>query len=310
MTVFAGHHGSIELKRLAESRVLNLEVTAEDVDNTRKRFTISNGKGLDLPHGTITTGDRVLITTKDNRGLPFRLYLNAENTQYIDNPTGDYLPLEFFAHVDAMGAIRMYRTFSKALSNSGDEYLAVPLSVSLSDLAWEVQVAVLPGAYHQVGKVQGFTLSTERESVDTTTLGDSYRGFSHAAVSGSGSVDCLFDFKSVDNQEVPFAIAELIQKIEIGSKFQGKFYILEPFGDQPRGFNSNEGVFYEVNGMFVRSSMTVRADQIVECSFDFITSGQFFLRAGENPVPITTEADVNIGNETTLEDLGVFRESN
>jgi len=310
MTVFAGHYGSLDLKRLADTRVLNLQITAEDINDLRKRFAISDRRGLDLPQGTITTGDRVQISTNDARGLPFRLYTNPENTTYVDNPTGDYLPIEFFANVDAMGAIRMYRTFAGALSNSDEEYLAVPLPVSPSDPTWDVQVATLPGAYHQVGRVQGFTFSTERESVDTTTLGDNYRGFSHAAISGSGSVDCLFDFQNVDGNEVPFAIAELIQKIEIGSRFQGKFYILEPSGDQPKGFNSTEGVYYEVNGMFVRSSMTVRADQIVECSFDFITSGQFFLRAGDNPISIATEDDVNIGNETTLEDLGVLRESN
>jgi hypothetical protein len=309
VTVFAGHYGSIELKRLGEANPFNLYISAEDLDVARKRFTLSESNGLDLPFGTITTGDRVRLTTADSRGLPFRLYTNAANTTFIDNPAGGNVPIEFFANVDAMGAIRMYRTFADASLNSGSQYLAIPLSKSLSSGKWNVSMTLLPGSFNEVGRVQGFTLSTERETADTTSLGDKYKHFSASAISGSGSVDCLFDLRNVGAEELPLAIAQIIQKIEIGSRFAGKFYILEPFGSQPLGYAATEGVFYQVEGMFVRSSMTVRADQIVECSFDFITSGEFLLRAGDNPVAITTEDNVSIGNDATLDELGVLIES-
>jgi hypothetical protein len=52
----------------------------------------------------------------------------------------------------------------------------------------------------------------------------------------------------------------------------------------------------------------MRADQIAECSFDFITAGEFKLRSGDSPVDLTTEGDVSIGNESTLEELGVLQE--
>ena len=310
MTVFAGHYGEIELKRLGESTPFDLYIGPEDLDISRKRFTLSYKGGLDLAFGTITTGDRIRLTTSDSRGLPFRWYKNAANTVFEDYPKGQDLPLEFYANVDAMGAIRMYRTFAAATSNVGSQFLAIPLSQSTSALPWNVKMTMLPGSFNSLGRVQGFTLSTERENTEITSLGEKYKSFSASAISGSGSVDCLFDFRNVGNEELPLAIGQLIQKIEIGSRFQGKFYILEPGLPQPPGYLANEGVFYQAEGMFVRSSMTVRADQLAECSFDFITSGEFLLRTGESPQPITTEAGVNIGDDATLDELGVLLESN
>lgn len=310
MTVFAGHYGSIEFKRIGSANRLDLEVRPADISYERKRVSFGTPGGLDIPFGTITTGDRVRISTSDSRGLPFRFYTNAANTTYIDNPGASVGPLEFFANVDAMGAIRMYRNFSDAIANPGVRYLAVPLNKSEGEAVWPISVNLLPGNFNTLGQVQGFEISTDRESIDTTALGEKFRGFSASAISGSGSVDCLFSFKNLTGEEIPLALAELIQKVEIGSKFAGKFYILEPGPPQPPGYTTFEGVYYEIEGMLSRSAFTMRADQIAECSFDFITAGEFKLRSGDSPVDLTTENDVSIGNESTLEELGVLEEAN
>lgn len=309
MTVFAGHYGSVELKRIGESNILDLEIARSDLYVSRKRFSLGTSNGLDLPSGTITTGDRIRIRTSDTRGLPFRFYKNAANTQYIDNPGASVGPLEFFANVDTLGAIRMYRNFTDAIANPGVRYLAIPLAQSAGAAPWPVKVNLLPGSFNTLGQVTGFTLSTERETVDTTALGGKYRDFSSSAISGGGTLDCLFSFKNVIGEEIPLALSQLIQKVEVGSRFEGKFYILEPGLPQPRGYTTNEGVFYQVNGILTKSAMTVGADQMAECSFDFVTAGEFKLRAGDSPVDLTTENDVIIGKESTLEELGVLEEA-
>jgi hypothetical protein len=310
VTVFAGHYGSIQLKRIGSPFQLDLEIRAQDISTSRRRFALSTKDGQDLPWATITTGDRVRIATKDNRGLPFRFYRNTANTQFIDNPGADVGPLEFFANVDTMGAIRMYRTFADAIANANQRYLAIPLEKAVGSAPWPVSVNLLPGAFNTLGRVEGFTLSTDRESVDITSLGDRYRGISASAISGSGSVDCLFEFKNVVGQEVPAALADLIQKIEIGSQFEGKFYLLEPSRNPPRGYSRIEGAYYDVRAMITRSALTVQANSIVECSFDFVTTGEFQFRTGDSPIAITTETGINIGNEATLDELGVLREIN
>jgi hypothetical protein len=308
MTVFAGHYGNIELKRVGDSHALDLEIAKSDLYISRKRFALGMPNGLDLPFGTITTGDRVRISSKEARGLPFRFYENAANTQYIDNPGASVGPLEFFANVDTLGAIRMYRTFADAVANSGVRYLAVPLEQA-NAIPWQVTVNLLPGTFNRLGQVTGFTLSTERETVDTTALGGKYRDFASSAISGGGTLDCLFSLKNVIGEEIPLALTQLIQKIEVGSRFQGRLYILEPGDPQPRGYVATEGVFYEVNGIFTKSAMTVQADQIAECSFDFLTAGEFKLKTGDNPVDLRTENNVSIGTESTLEELGVLEEA-
>jgi hypothetical protein len=310
MTVFAGHYGSIELKRVGGSGTLDLELNAADLKPSRRRLSFSLPGGLDLPYGTINTGDRIRLTTTDARGLPVRFFRNAANTRFIDNPGRAVLPLEFFANVDLMGAVRMYRTFADAIANTGQSFLAIPLTQNEGEPPWKIRLTVLPGDYNTLGQVTSFTITTDRESVDTTALGNKFRDFSASAISGSGTVDCLFSFKNLEGQETPVAIAQLIQKVDVGSKFAGKFYLLEPGLPQPRGYTSTEGVFYEVDGMFTRSGLIVQSDQIVECSFDFITSGEFKLRVGDSPIQLVTEAGASMGNESTLDALGVLLEEN
>jgi hypothetical protein len=310
MTVFAGHYGSIEFKRVGSSKPISCTIGPSDLDVLRNRVSLGVENGLDLPIGTIVTGDRLRLTTSDARGLPFRFYESIANTTYIDNPGAGVLPLEFYVNVDRMGAFRMYRNFADALANPGSRYSAIPLAKPSTSVPWDVSLQLLPGSYTTLGEVQGFTLSTDRESVDVTALGNKYKTFESSAISGSGSVDCLFNFKSLDGEELPLALAQLIQKVEVGSGFAGRFYILEPGPPQPFGYGASDGVYYEVNGILTRSAFTMRADQIAECSFDFITSGEFILTAGVGPVDLTTENNVRIGNESTLEELGVLLEVN
>jgi hypothetical protein len=308
VTVFAGHYGSIELKRIGGPFTLDLEIRAQDISAGRKRFALSTKEGQDIPFGTITTGDRIRIATKDSRGLPFRFYRNVGNTLFIDNPGASVGPLEFFANVDTMGAIRMYRSFADAVANPNQRYLAIPLDKPVGSVPWPVTVNLLPGAFNTLGRVEGFTLSTDRENIDITSLGDRYRGVSASAISGSGTVDCLFEFKNVTGEEIPAALADLIQKVEIGSQFEGKFYLLAPSRKPPKGYTIVESAYYQVRAMITRSALTVQSDAIVECSFDFVTTGQFEFRTGDSPVDITTETDISIGSEATLESLGTLLE--
>jgi hypothetical protein len=310
MTVFAGHYGQVELKRVGGGGSINARISPANLLVSRKRINIGDPDGIDLPNGTITTGDRIRLTTSDSRGLPLRLYTNAANTTYIDNPGAGVLPIEFFANVDAMGAIRMYRSFSDAINNPGVRFLAVPLSVSALAAPWQVDMSIVEGGFHKLGQVKGFTFSTDRDSTEITSLGERFKNFAQSGISGSGTVDCLFSFKNLNDEEIPLALCELVQKIEAGAKFAGKFYLLEPRVQQIPGYATNEGVWYEVNGIMTRAGITVQSDQIVECSFDFISAGAFALKSGVTPVEITTEADVRIGTDADLTELGLLVEAN
>lgn len=310
MTVFAGHYGQVEIKRMGGGGSINARISPENLFVSRKRINIGDSSGIDLPSGTITTGDRIRLTTSDSRGLPLRLYTNTANTTYVDSPGADVLPIEFFANVDAMGAIRMYRSFSDAINNPNERFLAVPLSVGASVAPWRVDMSIVAGGFRKVGQVKGFTFSTDRDSTEITSLGERFKNFAQSGISGSGTVDCLFSFKNLSNEEIPLALCELVQKIEVGARFAGKFYLLEPRVQQIPGYAANEGVWYEVNGIMTRAGITVQSDQIVECSFDFISAGAFTLKSGVAPVDITTEAGVRIGTEADLTELGLLEETN
>jgi hypothetical protein len=48
------------------------------------------------------------------------------------------------------------------------------------------------------------TLNTDRETIDATSLSDKFRKqYSAGIISGSGSIDCLFDYTSTGIKETP-----------------------------------------------------------------------------------------------------------
>ncbi len=307
MTVFAGHYGSLLLKRSGATFSLDLEIRGQDINASRKRLCFSTKEGDDVPWGTITTGDRIRLAPYAGSALPVRLYTDLANTTFVDSPA---YPIEFFANVDAMGAIRMYRTFLDAINNADARYMAVPLTPASGAAPVPVQVSLLPGDFNGVGEVQGFTLSTDRDSVDVTALGDRYKGISAGSISGSGTVDCLFTLKGGNGQERTATLAHLVQRVDTGSFFRGKFYILEPSSKPPRGYIASDGAYYEVEAMITRSAFQVAADNIAECSFDFVTTGEFLFRTGTVTQPLTTNAGVSIVTDSTLEDIGLLLETN
>ena len=95
-----------------------------------------------------------------------------------------------------------------------------------------------------LGQIVKFELSTDREAVDTTGLGDEFRNQYSTLITGSGSIECIFDYAVAGQVEVAVYLHNLLLRQQFGSDFKANLYILSE--GQAQGANAaNDSIWYE-----------------------------------------------------------------
>lgn len=263
MTFFLGTKGNVRLKRGSTNPLANLldQIIPDDVNTGLNRLSFD--KALD----NILTGDRVDIFTDDARGL-----VCFPGTTWSDGlvNTG----ISAYVHVNAAGGLRFFNTFQDAVNNNRANEL--PLAAFTGD-PLQITVRIRDVQYNILGCVQSYEFSTDRSTIDTTTLNDKFRQqFSAGLISGSGRIECAFDYQTSGVKEAPLLMLQLIQRIDVGSEFDLALYLTDQTVDP-----SVENVFYELQAMVVRSGVQVRAGDIIDCTIDFVTTGEVRLLVGK-----------------------------
>lgn len=262
MTYFLGHYGKIRLNRKASSSFAS-SISPADVNTSLNRFSF-DGAGDNL-----LTGDQILISTTDARGLDF-----LPTTTWPDGGGATQNTITAYANVNAAGGIRLFGTFSAAVNNN--RALEYPLE-SFTGAALPVDVRLDGLVDHVLGDVTGFSFNTDREALDTTTMSDRFkRMYSAGLISGGGSIDCLFNTTGSGLNETSLLMLQLINRADIGSEFSCFLQLVE------RSTYANENdVYYEFDAMVTRSGIEVRGDQVITSAIDFVTTGEIRLVIGE-----------------------------
>lgn len=285
MTFFLGTKGNVRLKRgsVNPMAVLADEIIPDDVNLTLNRLSFD--KALD----NILIGDRIDIFTEDPRGLvcfPGSTWSDGE----VNNGISAYV------HVNAAGGLRFFRTFQDAVNNN--RLVELPLA-AFTGAPLQITVRIRDVAYNVLGCVKGYEFSTDRETIDTTTLNDKFRQqFSAGLISGSGRIDCAFDYQTSGINEAPLLILQLIQRLDVGSEFDLALYLTDKTVDP-----NVDNVFYELKAMVVRSGVQVQAGDIIDCTVDFVTTGEVRLLVGKPADYILKEDDDRIELEQSLDFL-------
>ena len=280
MTVYLGDNGLVELKRASASGI-QVTVGVGDVNPDRRRFSFSE----DI-QGELITGDQVDIVLVPRGRLDF---IEGHNKR-------DW---RGYVYIDIMGGIRLYDTFNDAVA--GEVTTAVELKVPSTDQ--EIFIQTRSSGYSPLAQITSYEFTTERETVDTTTLTDEFRKrFEAGLISGQGRLDCFWDHVNeicdptgCSGAELPSYLAQLCIRLVQGADFFGRFFIYAPCGDDPRaGSNS---VWYEAECVVTNVTITVPATDIIESSIDFITTGPFKLLVGEPPSYLLTEEPAKLLQE-------------
>ena len=262
MTVFLGDSGRILLRRKGSDQVMNTEVNASDIRTAVDRFSV------DFAHEQLITGDRLEIRS-----------IGGENLTWIDHPDVDS-SFTRFIHVDAAGGIRLYDSFSDAINDN--RIAAVKLKTPASSQQVQLKI-VASGNDRCLAEVSSYSITTNRETIDTTNLGAHYRKqYESGLIQGQGRIECYWrDSNCTDCdggvREVEFSsyLAKLCIRLVHGAAFHGLFYIYT--ADAP----DEKSVWYESDSCIVTNvGVTVTPTRLVESSIDFITSGPIKLQEG------------------------------
>jgi hypothetical protein len=263
MAVFLGHKGNVRLKRGASvsSESFSSSIGPDDINTTL------NILGFDGASENIVTGDRIVIATTDTRGL-----ICFATSAWSANAVQD--SLSAYVNVNAAGGLRFFPTFEDAINNNRDAELSVA-SFSAPSIAVEVQIE---GAIPNIlGNVEGYTFNTDRDAIDSTTLSDKFRRqYSAGLISGAGTIDCLFDYRTSGVKEAPLLMLQLVQRVDIGSEFGLSLYLTE--GDP---LPNSSTVYYDLEAMVTRAGVSVEDDGIIACTIDFVTTGDIRLLIGD-----------------------------
>ena len=262
MTYFLGQYGKVKLRRKSTGIFVS-SILPADVN------TVLNRVGFDNSVENLLTGDQLVITTTDARGLDF-----LPTSTWPDGGGATLNQVVAYANVNAIGGIRLFATFSAAINN--DRSVEYPLE-SFTGSALPITVQIYGSVERVLGDVRGFSFNTDRESLETTTMSDRFkRMYSAGLISGSGSIDCIFNTSNSGLVENPLLMLQLINRTDIGSEFECYLQLTE--NDT---YPNSQDIYYEFQAMVTRTGIEVAADQTINCAIDFVTTGEIKLLIGE-----------------------------
>jgi hypothetical protein len=279
MSYFLGTTGSVRLRR-------NAEVTYSSTVDTNDVNTLLNRFSFDGSLENILTGDRLDITTTDSRGLAFFAPTNWASGQVQNSITAN-------VNVNAAGGLRCFTEFSSAVNNiravefalqpfTGDP---IPIDVRIRDVSLTT-----------LGDVTGYTFNTDCDALEVTTLSDKFKKmYAAGLISGSGTIDCLFNHKTTGVKETPLLMLQLINRVDVGSQFDCALKLVDGDIDP-----TEQSVYYEFSAVVTRAGVRVTATDLIECAIDFVTTGEIRLLVGEPSGYVLKEDDDRIYLERNL----------
>jgi len=267
--VYLGEGGFVELKRSSMDKALSATLVPSDVNVSRKRFSVEQ----DL--GSLITGDRLAISTKDGSNL--RL---VSGHNYSDGA--------WYINIDPVGGIRLFDNFGAAIDGKKSEALTLidPTDPVLGSNQ-EITMQVKNTQYRPLARVREFEFTTSREQVRVDSLGEQFkRSYEAGLIAGQGSMTCLWESRyAIDDYETrlpikpefSFYLSSLILRLQQGSDFLGRFFL------NFDSYTSIRNVWYECEAQITNCSMRVEPSQAIETRIEFVASGDFSLKLGSLP---------------------------
>jgi hypothetical protein len=262
MGVYFGQSGEIALKRDALQSALQTKLDPFDVNTATKRFSVDHSSG------SLLTGDEVEIETVDGSNLEL---VNGHN--YPDG--------KWFINVDPVGGLRLFDSFAKAIEGLTSNALALVAPSTAKDIT----IKTRNERYRHVANVRDFEMTTSREQVDLTNLGDEFRNqYEAGLISGQGSMTCIWEHRYYDSDreneygaesEFAFYLAQLIVRTQQGSDFDGLFYLYRDSN------NKKNSVYYEANCIITNVAVSVNAAEVIDTRIEFVTNGVIRLKTGD-----------------------------
>ena len=295
MAYYTGDAGCIELKRTGgggrnpcgstdtEDALNRIRVHLDDgdVNLERRRFNVrENGTEVRGIEGTFISGDQIDIATVDGSDLQL-----IEGHEYND--------WRGFVHVDPLGGMKLYTRFEDALS--GETSRALPL------ITWpetqELFMSTRADSFTPLGNVTSFEFTTERQTIDTTILGQEFVSrYEAGLISGQGVINCIWEdsanlcdetgIPTAGGYEFPYYLSQLCIRLKEGADFFGRFFI---YKNDSLNIPVESSVWYEAECIVTQVSTSVEPGRLITSTINFVTTGKFRLSSGVPPYYLLQE---------------------
>ena len=268
MTVYLGDSGAVQIKRKSGEPIRGTLVSG-DVSVEKRRFSLADH---DI-QGELISGDQVDIKRTDGGNLQ----LVADHA---------YPDWRGYVFIDQLGGIRLYKDFSSALVgalNSGIELVSPTENQQL-------EISTRASNYNYVGEVISYELTTERDTVDITQLGNQFKQqYEAGLISGQGQLNCYFEYRRgtcdpyvcPPGTEYSMYLAQLCIRLTQGADFIGRYFIYNPNSDD--SVENNQSVWYDAECVVTNCTISVAATEAIEATINFVTTGQIKLLTGVPP---------------------------
>jgi len=283
MSVYLGNYGFVELRRMSDATQKASVVNPGDVNAARRRFS------FDFETGFLTSGDQVEITSTNGADLDF-----VDPSGWLVNARQS--SGAWYINVDDLGGIRLYDTYDKSLAGIQDQ--AIVLTSIVDDIP--IVARVVNAVPHILAECTYFELSTSREAVDTTALGDEFRSQYSSLISGSGQFRAFWEYlpQYAQNSSTENAhyLLQLAVRTEVGSRFGAKLY-LKSQGNGTTVAAQDDLIWYEIEGIVTQAAVNFAPDSTVEVTADFVTTGPIQLlskTAPDNKVLQENDDDIRL----------------
>jgi hypothetical protein len=308
MAFYLGTYGNIRLRRGADGDAgnFNAAISPDDINTTLNRL------GVDQSIDNLITGDRVVFTTTDNRRLDFISdtgfgeleFLQTEASDQLITQSGDSLfkngltadNFTAYVNVNAVGGLRLYPEFADAINNERTTEIALD---PFTNGPINTNLAVRDTQFNILGNVTRYEFNTSRDAIDATALSDKYKQqFNAGLLSGSGRIECAFDYTTTASTEPPVVMLQTIQRLDAGCAFDLALYLTDK-----EVVPTVDNVFYLTTAVTTSTGISVEAGGLVNCTVDFVTTGQIRLVIGRPVDYILRENNGQTAAEPTLDDL-------
>lgn len=271
MAIWLGSAGGISLGRTRTERTYTT-IQPSGVDVSAKRFGFE-----DSDHGLIT-GDQVWIRRVDASGEPVAAALDfVTSSGWVDGV--QHSDGRWFVNADALGSLRLFGTWREAVAGSKSAAFALQTPSS----SYRVSYAVESSNDRCLAQTVSWVLNTDREVADFSSLGDGFRQQMGTMVSGSGELDCLFDFTTglcadeTAEEESSVYLHRLILRQDVGATFRGVFLLKQgeaiPIGGLISRRDQKRQLFYVADCVITEVATELSATEAIHSKVKFVTTG-------------------------------------
>lgn len=285
MTFYLGNYGNIRLRRGTDPVIGSISSDVEPDDIS----LVLNRVGFENASENLLTGDRVDLTTTDSRGLAFIPASNWSVNQIQDT-------FSCFVNVNEVGGLRLFPTFGDAVNNTRSNEITLQ---SFSGSPLNLKVTIRDIKYSLLGCVSQFEFNASRDAIDVTSLSDKYkRQYDAGLLSGSGRIECAFNYETTGVEEAPLLLLQIIQRLDIGCAFDLALYLTDKAVDP-----TLQNLFYLLTAVPTNTGISLRSGDIITCTIDFVTTGETRLIFGVPSDYLLKEDDDRIKVEDSLDFL-------